>query len=137
VLHRVSGAETSLEGRGGIVLTAQALGGARILFVRDVAVPVPEKYRALVRFTRAELEQIVAEKWSVELLAAVVAAKEATGGGIIVPDEPVAPAGVEARTWLATAPAAAVSVSPTLEDLCEERQGWLVSFGAEGQRSRD
>ena len=126
-------------GRGGIVIIARALAGRRVLFVRDEDVPVPEKYRDVVRFTRAELEQIVRERWSAEHLRAVVLVKEEFRSG--EPQAQLVPADeaaemrrtmVPAGEWLersgeAAAPAASapVRVAPTLEELCEERQAWL------------
>jgi len=81
------------EGRGGIVIRSQALDGQDILFIRDEMVALQEKYLNLVRFTWAELAQIVAEQWSEERLRTVALAKDVMGGGRIVPadTEPLRP----------------------------------------------
>lgn len=119
------------DGRGGIVVMSRVLGGRRVLFVRDETVPVPEPYRELVRFTRAELEQAVAESWSAECLRDVVMVKEVMGGGTVVsPPATDRMAAVDVRAIGATG--APLRVDPTLEDLCDERQGWCVRFPARG-----
>jgi hypothetical protein len=112
----------ALRGRGGVVITSRVLDGERILLVRDEATPVPEKYLPLVKFTYAELAQVVAEQWSAQRLRDVVMAKDVMGGGTVVPPMP------DDRMQ---APGAAYRSAPSLATLadhqaaCEERQEWL------------
>jgi hypothetical protein len=79
----------TLATRGGIVVRSRALNGQAIMFVRDNHVAVPEKYRDLPRFSRADLDHLVRHApWSVDELRGLVDAKAVFPDANLVDDDP-------------------------------------------------